>query len=52
MLKRSTLTGLAAVLLSSTSILAADLAAPAPAPVPPPAEPCKATLLGPDLSAA
>ncbi|URD39176.1 hypothetical protein M6G65_12655 [Methylobacterium tardum] len=36
MLKRSTLAGLATVLLSSTSILAADLAAPAPTPVPPP----------------
>ena len=47
MLMRSTLTSLAAVMLSSTSILAADLAAPAPTPVPPPAEPCKATLLGP-----
>lgn len=47
MLTRSSLTGFAAVLLSSTSLLAADLAAPAPAPVPPPAEPCKATLLGP-----
>ncbi|GAH87466.1 unnamed protein product, partial [marine sediment metagenome] len=50
MLKRSTLAGLATVLLSSTSILAADLAAPAPVPVAPPAEPCKATLLGPAYS--
>jgi hypothetical protein len=50
MLKRSALAGLATVLLSSTSILAADLAAPAPAPVPAPAEPCKATLLGPTYS--
>ena len=48
MLKRSTLAGLATLLLSSTSILAADLSPlQAPVPVPPPAEPCKATLLGP-----
>jgi hypothetical protein len=47
MLKRSTLAGLATVLFSSTSILAADLQAPASVPVPPPAEPCKATLIGP-----
>ena len=47
MLKRSTLAGLATVLLSSTGILAADLQTKAPVPVPPPAEPCKATLLGP-----
>jgi hypothetical protein len=47
MLTRSSLTGFAAVLLSSTSLLAADLAAPASVPVAPPAEPCKATLLGP-----
>ncbi|MCJ2013232.1 outer membrane beta-barrel protein [Methylobacterium sp. J-076] len=45
MAKRSTLAGLAAALLSSTAVLAADLAAPAP--VPAPAEPCKATLIGP-----
>ncbi|MDP4003528.1 outer membrane beta-barrel protein [Methylobacterium sp. NEAU K] len=45
MLKRSTLAGLATVLLSSTSIFAADM--PAAAPVPAPAEPCKATLIGP-----
>ncbi|MDP4023869.1 porin [Methylobacterium sp. NEAU 140] len=42
--KRSTLAGLATALLTSTSVLAADMA-PAPAPVP--VEPCKATLLGP-----
>lgn len=36
MLKRSALAGLATVLLSSTSILAADLSAPAPVPVAPP----------------
>ncbi|SDO05203.1 Putative beta-barrel porin-2, OmpL-like. bbp2 [Methylobacterium phyllostachyos] len=50
MLTRSTLAGFTAVLLSSTSILAADLAAPAPVPVAPPVEPCKATLLGPTYS--
>lgn len=50
MLKRSALAGLATVLLSSTSILAADLSAPAPVPVAPPAEPCKATLIGPAYS--
>ncbi len=43
--KRSTLAGLAAALLSSTTAFAADM--PAPAPVPAPAEPCKATLIGP-----
>jgi hypothetical protein len=42
--KWSTLAGLSAALLASTSALAADLA---PAPVPAPAEPCKATLIGP-----
>ncbi len=41
MLKRSTLAGLATVLLSSTGILAADLQAPAPVPVPPPASPAR-----------
>ena len=45
--KRSTLAGLAAALLSSTGVYAADLAAKTPVPVPPPAEPCKATLIGP-----
>ena len=45
MATRSTLAGLAVVLLSSTAGFAADM--PAPAPVPAPAEPCKATLIGP-----
>lgn len=45
MATRSTLAGLAAVLLSSTAGFAADM--PAPAPAPAPVEPCKATLIGP-----